>query len=144
MSKWKWWEIPLGIATGGGTTYGHLIADGLKAAGTKMGSSFGNNMANTTSAQLAMNQQMYDYAFNKEMEASNTAVQRHVADLQAAGLNPALAASGSGASVPSAGAAQIDNSMNSAYISFLNSLTNTVLRGAFSLAGSAVKVAASS
>lgn len=44
-------------------------------------------------------------AFDREMAASNTAHQREAADLRAAGYNPILTVSGSGASVPHAAAA---------------------------------------
>lgn len=43
------------------------------------------------------------------VDLANTAHQREVLDLKAAGLNPVLSASGSGASVPSLGAAHMDN-----------------------------------
>ncbi len=45
-----------------------------------------------------------ELAWNRQMDASNSAHQREMADLQAAGLNPILAANG-GATTPTAGVA---------------------------------------
>ena len=48
-------------------------------------------------------------ANTESINLANTAHQRKVLDLIAAGLNPVLSAGGNGAAVPSLGAAQIDN-----------------------------------
>lgn len=50
-----------------------------------------------------------DDRFGAEVELANTAHRREMADLQAAGLNPILSASGSGASTPQLGAAQVES-----------------------------------
>lgn len=68
---------------------------------------------NAWSAQQAQKQMDF------QAQMANTAHQREIADLKAAGLNPVLSAGGSGASAPSGAAGQTDTSVLQSITSYL-------------------------
>lgn len=90
------------------------------------GSLISSNSAREANKQ---NVQMQKETNETSIELANSAHQREVADLQAAGLNPVLSAGGTGAATPTLGTAEVQSTMPNmadTLINSANAMTNAM------------------
>ena len=99
---------------------GPAIGAGASLVGNMMSQS-GQQATNAMSMQEMLQQEQW------QTSMSNTAMQRRVADLKAAGLNPVLAVGEGGASTPGISAPTMQNAMGGAVSAALNTASQIAL-----------------
>lgn len=113
--------------------FGDVLNIGSKVAGVVTGNPWIASAASAASnffGQEDTNQTNQDIANNANatsIELANTAYQRKVSDLKAAGLNPALAYGGGGADTPNIQTARVENSAASASLGGLSGAQQALL-----------------